>query len=106
MKRTLLVTLLAIAVLLTSSRAQQPTFRSSVDFVELDVFVTDGRGAFVKDLTAADFELFEDNAPQKIDTFEHVVVQPAGPQETLTEPTSVRMVPGARAGAIQRATSA
>ena len=50
MKRTLLRTVLAVAALLASSFAPQPTIRSSVDFVELGVFVTDGRGEFVKDL--------------------------------------------------------
>jgi VWFA-related protein len=65
-----------------------PRFRAATNLVRVDVYATKD-GAPVQDLTAADFEVFEDNAPQKIDSFEHIVVQPAGPQETLSEPTSV-----------------
>jgi hypothetical protein len=53
MKQIVLAACATVTALLVPSFAQQPTFRSSVDFVELDMFVTDGRGAFVKDLTAA-----------------------------------------------------
>ena len=38
----------------------QVTFRSEINFVEVHAIVTDRRGAFVKDLTASDFEFFED----------------------------------------------
>lgn len=65
-----------------------PRFRAATNLVRVDVYATKD-GVPVQDLTAADFELFEDDAPQKIDSFEHIVVQPAGPQETLTEPASV-----------------
>jgi VWFA-related protein len=65
-----------------------PRFRTATNLVHVDVYATKD-GTPVQDLTAADFELFEDAAPQKIDTFEHIVVQPAGPQDTLSEPTSV-----------------
>ena len=71
-----------------SSQSQPPRFRGGANLVRVDVYATKD-GAPVQDLTAADFELFEDNAPQKIDTFEHIVVQPAGPQEALPEPSSV-----------------
>jgi VWFA-related protein len=53
------------------------------------VYPTQG-GVPVTDLTAADFELLEDGAPQKIEAFEHVVIRPAGPQETRVEPDSQR----------------
>ena len=84
------VTCLAIAVAVTSTLAQQPTFRSSVDFVELDVFVTDGRGAFVKDLTAADFEILEDDRPQTISSFSLVdlPLPPASPPSSWNTPES------------------
>jgi VWFA-related protein len=51
--------------------AQSPTvtFRSEVDFVEVHAIVTDRRGAFVKDLTADDFEIFEDGRLQKPSAF-------------------------------------
>jgi VWFA-related protein len=66
---------------------QQPRFRGGTNLVRVDVFATKG-GVPVQDLTAADFELFEDNTPQKIDSFEHVVIEPAGPEERV-DPTSV-----------------
>ena len=45
---------------------QQPsvTFRAETNFVEVHAIVTDEKGAFVKDLTAADFEVMEDGRPQ------------------------------------------
>jgi VWFA-related protein len=47
--------------------AQQPsvTFRTEVNFVEVHAIVTDARGAFVKDLTLEDFEVYEDGRLQK-----------------------------------------
>ncbi len=49
-------------------------------------------GKAVLDLTAADFEVLEDNVPQAIETFEHIVVRPAGPQEERVDPGSQRAV--------------
>jgi VWFA-related protein len=52
-----------------SAPPPQVTFRSEVDFVEVHAIVTDQRGAFVKDLTASDFEIFEDGRLQKPSAF-------------------------------------
>ncbi|HET7221048.1 MAG TPA: VWA domain-containing protein, partial [Vicinamibacterales bacterium] len=41
-------------------------------------------------LTAEDFEVYEDGTLQKIETFEHVIVRAAGPQQERTEPGSQR----------------
>jgi VWFA-related protein len=84
-------TLLAFTAAVAALAAQQPrpTFRTEANFVRVDVYVTRD-GAPATDLTAADFELVEDRAPQKIETFEHVVVRPAGPQATRVEPSSQR----------------
>jgi len=51
-----------------------PTFRAGVDLVEVDVNVSDATGALVTDLTAQDFEIFEDGKPQTIATFAFVDV--------------------------------
>jgi VWFA-related protein len=67
---------------------QSPRFRGGTNFVQVDVFVTHD-GVPVQNLSAGEFEVFEDNAPQKIATFEHIVVPPAGPQAERVEPTSV-----------------
>ena len=57
--------------------------------MRVDVYPTRG-GVPVGDLTLNDFEVMEDGAAQKINTFEHIVVRSAGPQETRAEPDSQR----------------
>jgi VWFA-related protein len=70
------------------SQAQQPPrFRGGTNMVRVDAFATKG-GVPVQDLTAADFDVLEDGTPQKIDTFEHVVVQAAAPGARV-DPVSV-----------------
>jgi VWFA-related protein len=44
----------------------QPTFRVAVDLVTTDVIVRDGKGQFVADLKASDFEVLEDGVKQEI----------------------------------------
>jgi len=51
---------------------QQPTFKVSVNVVDVDVTVTDAQGNFVTGLTASDFEVFEDGKPQAIQTFSYI----------------------------------
>jgi Ca-activated chloride channel family protein len=48
---------------------QRPSFRSGVELVLLNVTATDGSGRFVSDLTADDFEVFEEGRPQEITFF-------------------------------------
>ena len=79
---------LLVAVVLQSpvllGQAPQPpgvTFQVEVNYVDVDVVVTDEQGQFVTGLTRDDFEVFEDGKPQKIDTFSLVdipVEKPAG----------------------------
>ena len=104
--RSVLIALLGAAVLLQASAGSQapqqpqqpppqqqpapvqpPRFRTETNLVHVDVYATKD-GVPVQDLKADDFEVFEDNAPQKIDTFEHITVLPAGP-DVLSEPSSV-----------------
>ena len=57
--------------------------------VRVDAYpLKDGKPVF--DLKAEDFEVFEDGALQKVETFEHVVVRPAGPQSDRVEVSSQR----------------
>ena len=65
-----------------------PRFRTETNLVRVDVYATKD-GVALQDLTADDFEVAEDNTPQKIDTFEHIVVRTGGPQEERSEPASV-----------------
>ena len=71
----------AVLFLLTQAPSQQPQqppprFRGGTNLVRVDAYATKD-GVPIQDLTAADFEILEDNAPQKIDSFEHVVIDPA-----------------------------
>jgi VWFA-related protein len=71
-----------------SPQQPPPRFRTETNLVRVDVYATKG-GVPIQDLTAADFEVSEDNTPQKIESFEHIVVRAGGPQGELVEPTSV-----------------
>jgi Ca-activated chloride channel family protein len=48
---------------------QAPAFRSGIDLVNLGVTVIDKKGALVTDLTADDFEVFEDGKKQTVTYF-------------------------------------
>jgi VWFA-related protein len=61
----------------------QVTFSAEVNFVEVHAIVTDHTGAFVKGLTADDFEILEDGRPQALSTFA-LVDLPVGRPKTLT----------------------
>jgi len=65
-----------------------PIFRTEANFVRVDAYPT-RNGQPVLDLIAEDFEVLEDNKPQSIQTFEHVVVTPAGPQAQRSEPNTI-----------------
>jgi VWFA-related protein len=73
-KGVLVVACLALALATGAAQqpAPQPTFRAGVDLVTIDVVATTANGAPVPNLTAADFEVFEDGAPQPIQTFQFV----------------------------------
>lgn len=49
--------------------AQGPTFKSEVEYVEVDAVVTDRDGQTIRDLRKEDFQVFEDGKPQTISTF-------------------------------------
>jgi len=66
----------------------QPTFRTGANYVRVDMYATiDGKS--VEDLTADDVEVLEDGVAQKVEAFEHVLVRPAGAQESRREPNTV-----------------
>jgi VWFA-related protein len=62
---------------------QQPAFRGGVDFVRVDVIVSDRKAQPVTNLTEADFEVLEDGKPVTIEQFKLIKVdgnvQPGGP---------------------------
>jgi Ca-activated chloride channel family protein len=49
--------------------AQQPSFRSAIDVVSMNVTVTDSTNRYVTDLTETDFEIFEDGVKQELTLF-------------------------------------
>ena len=50
------------------------TFQVEVDYVDVDVVVTDEQGNFVRGLTRDDFDVSEDGKPVKLDTFSIVEI--------------------------------
>src|SRR5690606_22347066 len=56
-----------------------PAFRTSISFVEVDAFVTDGAGAFVRGLTKDDFEVYDDGVRQDVASF--TVIDLPGPSQ-------------------------
>ena len=71
------------------SKRSRHAFRADVNLVRVDAYpLRDGKPVF--DLKAEEFEVFEDGVLQKIATFEHVVVRPAGPQTERIEVSSQR----------------
>jgi VWFA-related protein len=76
---TTLVAVLAAGVLLgqepaTDAQDPQPTFRAGVNAVSVDAIVTTRDGTLVDDLTADDFEVFEDGTREAIESFDLVRV--------------------------------
>ena len=63
----------------------QPTFRSGVELVTIDVVATDRSGKPVHNLQADDFELFEDGRSQPIRTFQFIDASSA-PIEAVLPP--------------------
>jgi len=69
-----------------AQQPQQPTFRVQVDYVEVDVVVTDRQGNLVRDLKKEDFQVFEDGKAQTINTFTHVDIPIERADTTLVDP--------------------
>ena len=64
-----------------------PVIRSGINFVSVDVIVTDKKsGEVVLDLTREDFEVREDKKPQQVDTFEVIKI------DELSGPTNPREI--------------
>ncbi len=86
--RVLAAVAVAAAVASSSGQAQEPRFRGGTNLVRLDVYVS-ANGAAVTDLTADDFEVREDNAPQAVTSFEIVHARGPAPDTARVEPSTV-----------------
>src|SRR4051794_1134459 len=51
---------------------QPPVFRAGINFVRVDVIITDKSGAPIANLAQNDFDVTEDGKPQKIETFKFI----------------------------------
>jgi len=58
-------------------QAATPTFRTDINFVRVDVIVSDKQGNPVGDLRQQDFEVTEDGKPQAIQTFKLINIKEA-----------------------------
>jgi VWFA-related protein len=87
---------LTVTVCSAGSRAQQaqqqppePVFRTGINFVRVDVIVSDKSGTNVADLKQSDFEVTEDGKPQAIENFKVIkldggaVPGPEGPARAI-----------------------
>lgn len=77
---------LAVAAVVTmgvTAAGQSPAFRSGIDLVNLGVTVTDRKGALVTDLTADDFDIFEDGQKQTVAYFATGMPGAPGPEMHL-----------------------
>ena len=81
----------------TAPPSAQPTFRATVDLVEVTVSVTDEDGNAVRDLTADDVDVYEDGEVQPILTFGHVEVPQERVETSAFRLTSARSDVGSNA---------
>ncbi len=85
----LVATVALAAVTVSAQPAQEPQFRGGTNLVRLDVYVSQD-GAAVTDLTADDFEVLEDSAPQQVTSFELIQARGAVPESARVETNSTR----------------
>ena len=80
----------------------QPTFRAAVEVIEVAVSVTDANGRPVRDLTADDFEVYEDDRRQPVVAFTHVdtPVEPFDVPVSHPAADAASSGPGERAGRV------
>src|SRR5436305_3857765 len=85
---------LVVAVMLCTagSHAQQPqheqppVFRTGINYVRVDVIVSDKNGANIADLKQSDFEVTEDGKPQSVENFKFIKLD-GGISSAATEGT-------------------
>ena len=81
--------LLGGAVVSGQQAPQTPTFRIAVDFVEVDVHVTDAQGNYVRDLKKDDFQIFEDGKRQDVSNFVQIDIPVERGQQPLFTSRSI-----------------
>ena len=76
----------ALVLVMLAQAASQPTFKSGVNLVEVDVVVTDKGGQPVRGLREEDFEVTEDGKAVSVETFTAIDLPAAAPGTVVTEP--------------------
>ena len=71
-----------------------PVLRVSVNLVQVDAVVTDHKGKQVTNLTADDFQIFQDGKQQKITHFSYISTAANTPNPITPAPKG-KQVPGA-----------
>jgi len=69
---------------------QPPRIRTGINYVRVDVIVTDKKGQPVLDLTPADFSLSEDGKPQAIEAFDVVKVDGVASEIATGPPRAIK----------------
>ena len=70
-------------------QTQPPVFRTEINFVRVDAIITDDDDNPVLDLTQEDFEIFEDDVLQEIESFQLIEIT-GEPHPDLPPPSSIR----------------
>src|SRR5262245_42337311 len=73
-----------------SQQPQQPVFRSGINFVRVDVIVSDPKGNPVGDLKAEDFEVTEGGKPQTIEAFKLIQLDGGVAEAAIEAPQQIR----------------
>jgi VWFA-related protein len=73
-----------------AQQPQPPRIRTGINYVRVDVFVTDKNGQPVLDLTKDEFTVAEDNKPQTIDAFSVVKVDSVASEVESGPPRAIR----------------
>jgi len=73
---------------LIGQQGTQPTFRARADYVEVDAFVTDSQGRFVRNLEKNDFTILEDGKRVPVSSLELVDLPRSAVAPTVPSPMS------------------
>lgn len=72
------------------TQPQPPIFRTGINFVRVDVIVSDKQGNAVADLQPGDFDVTEDGKPQKIETFKLIKLDGGAVEASKEPPKQIR----------------
>ena len=68
----------------------QPVFRTGINYVRVDVIVSDKSGANVVDLKQSDFEVLEDGKPQAVENFKFIKLDGGAVPDADGPPRAIR----------------